>query len=179
MKARAKQVTQVIYNMWGSETKEHASYFDDISRIAEWIAWGLEAQQTGFSLAAYQYSTIAVHQSKEKYGTVRVYCTLADSGKVRRAWAAELRKWRKRADGSPRPSRQEFVQKCAQSDMRWYREVYMKAIASWPHYETAIKRCADMDVLLMHEDELDKAVLQRRMTKAESDAYRAIISEIP
>ena len=172
-------VTQIFYSRWGTETKEHASYFDDIDRIAEWIAWGLEAQQTGFSLKTYQYSTISVQQHKEKFGTVRVYCTLADTQKVQRAWQRNLRQWRKKADGSPRPSREEFRHRCLTSDMRWYRSVYAKAIASWPHYEEAIRNSAENDILLMNEEELDKAILSRRLTKVEADGYRSIIAEYP
>ncbi len=172
-------VEQIFYNMWGKEKPEHASYFSDIEAIAEWIAWGLEAQQTGYGLTAYQYSTISVYQHKEKFGTVRVYCNLAESGKVKRAWERVLRQWRKKADGSPRPSREEFKRNCVLSDMRWYRTVYAKAIASWPHYEDAIKISADMDILLMSEEDLDKAVLARRLSKSDSDTYRSIIREIP
>jgi predicted RNA-binding protein associated with RNAse of E/G family len=63
--------------------------------------------------------------------------------------------------------------------MRWYRSVYKSAIASWPHYEAAIRKCADSDLLLMDEADLERAVLSGQITKAQSDAYFAIIREIP
>ena len=174
-------VSQVFYSRWGTETSSHPGYFDDIDRIAQWIAWGLEAQMTGFSLSTYQMSTIAVHQHKEKFGTVRVYCTLASRSKVDRQWRAHLASWRKKGEGEgvPRPSKKKFAEDCLSRDMRWYRSVYKSAIASWPHYEAAIRKCADSDLLLMDEADLERAVLSGQITKVQSDAYFAIIREIP
>jgi hypothetical protein len=170
-------VKQIFYNTWGSQPEEHESYFSDIEDISAFIAWGLEAQQSGWSITPQQMSTIAVSQHKEKFGTVRVYCTLAASEKVNRVWRKELRSWRERlpGDDSPRPCKKMFKQQCLERDMTWYRIVYMQAIRLWPHYEKAITCAASEHHLLETPRELEDAVRRGELSKIEADKYRRVL----
>ena len=171
------EVKQVFYNTWGSEAEEHKSYFSDIEDISAFIAWGLEAQQSGWSVTPTQMSTIAVSQHKEKFGTVRVYCTLAASEKVKREWRKTLRSWKERSPGddSPRPSREEFTRECLERDMVWYRTVYMQAVRLWPQYEKAITCAASESHLLGTLRDLEEATRRGELRKIEADKYRRAI----
>lgn len=153
---KAARVQQVRYRTWGTEPPG-SSYFEDIDLIAQWIGWGLEAQSTGWRVTPHQMSTIAVQQSKEKWGEVRVYCSLAASNRVTAAWRRHLADWRKESgkegDLSPRPKRADFEQECLRRDREWYRQVYSSAVRSWPHYREAILTSADYRQLLLEPDE--------------------------
>lgn len=165
---------QVRYHAWGSN-KDHPNYFSDIEAIAQWIAWALEAQQTGWGKHPHQMSTIAVQQHKEKYGSVRVYCTLTAPEKVDREWRARLREWRIAGSQGERPSKTHFVRECEIRDMRWYRSVYRSAVALWPHYMSAIVDDADYVHLIGTFEEALQAHLEGRITKREWDKYRLAI----
>ena len=173
------QVEQIFYSHWGKQKPEHKNYFSDIEAIAEWIAWGLEAQQSGWSDKPNQMSTIAVTQHKEKYGTVRVYCTLAASSKIKPLWRAELRLWSKMdpATRGPRPDKKDFDRRCLISDLRWFRSVYKKALYCWPQYETAIRSSAEWSIVLGTSADVNSAVRQRLLTKRESDTYLHVVPD--
>ncbi len=168
---------QIFYNTWGSQAEEHESYFSDIEDIAAFIAWGLEAQQSGWSITPHQMSTIAVSQHKEKFGTVRVYCTLASTEKVKREWRKTIKSWKERltGDDSPRPDRHEFTLQCLERDMIWYRLVYQQAVRLWPQYEKAITCAASESHLLKTPRELEEAVRRGELRKIEADRYRRVI----
>ena len=174
-------VEQIFYGMWGQEKEEHSRYFEDISDIAEWIAWGLEAQCSGWRDSPTQMSTIAVNQHKEKYGTVRVYCSLSAHNKVQKLWAAERRAIRSRnkRDGTdfPLPEKGEFLKKRDREDAKWYRYVYRKAVACWPHYERAITAAAEYPHLLMSEEQVYEQVVKRAISKLEGERLLSIIKE--
>jgi len=175
--ADKRPVEQIFYSHWGKQKPEHASYFSDIEAIAEWIAWGLEAQQTGWSVKPNQMSTIAVTQHKEKYGTVRVYCSLAAESKVAPLWRAELRRWNKMdaETRGPKPSKQTFARQCLIADLGWFRCVYKKALYCWPQYEAAIKSSAEWSIVLGTSADVNNAVRKRMITKREADTYLHVV----
>lgn len=175
----SKQVEQIFYSQWGRQKPEHKDYFDDIEMIAEWIAWGLEAQQSGWSEKSNQMSTIAVQQHKEKYGTARVYCSLAAESKVNPLWRAELRRWNKLDEKTrgPRPDKKEFTRRCLISDLRWYRYVYKKALRCWPQYETALTSATEHALALGTSADVNRAVVSRFISKRNSDAYLHVVPD--
>jgi hypothetical protein len=126
------QVPQVHYYSYYDENVPK-DYFATIDRIAEIIGTALENRNY----------TIRVYQWKEKFGGVRVYCTLADedltnslvipSSKIKETRIIE--------------------------DSRWYRQVYMNVLNLFPQYHEAIIDCADHQYLLCYsKEELDEVI---------------------
>lgn len=67
---------QIYYNMWGSESEEHKDYFQIISMIADWIGYALIGpRHSPYTTEIVPLSNIAVLQTKEKFGSPRVYVT--------------------------------------------------------------------------------------------------------
>lgn len=70
---------QIYYSMWGTEREEHKDYFKQINTIADWIGYALVAPRiapiTGFLTPL---SGITVLQTKEKFGSPRVYVQLSE-----------------------------------------------------------------------------------------------------
>jgi len=167
---------QVRYYGWGSN-KDHPTYFEDIGRIAEWIAWALEAQETGFNRVPQQMSTIAVEQCKEKFGAVRVYCSLASEAKVQTAWRLHLKERRIAGSMSPKPNKLEFVRLREIEDMRWYRKIYRGAVSLWPHYMSAIIDDADFPYLVGTVADAEAAHVKGSISKRDWDKYRIVMRD--
>ena len=69
---------QIYYNMWGSETDEHRDYFYTIGTIANWIGYALIGpRHTPYTTEITPLSNIAVLQTKEKFGSPRVYVSFS------------------------------------------------------------------------------------------------------
>jgi len=115
---------------------------DDIDDIAALIGYALEGCIHGFSRKRHAVSTIRVEQTKQKFDTCRVYCTLADEELVREKWCHE----------SPQNSEtnvpDEYTAKCLMHDIRHYNRTYAMMIRLVPEYSDAITSCADFPHLL-------------------------------
>jgi hypothetical protein len=122
-----------------------------------------------------QLTTIAVHQHKEKMGSVRVYCTFAHPMKVDREWRERLKTWRSGGSKSPKPRKDVFCRSCEIQDMRWYRGVYRDAVEMWPQYQRAILDDADFPYLLETLEDAEAAHLRGCITKRDWDAYRTVM----
>jgi hypothetical protein len=70
---------QIYYNYWGTQSEEHKDYFFIIGDIARWIGYALigPVQRPYHSEICYR-SNIVVNQTKEKFGTPRVYVTFSE-----------------------------------------------------------------------------------------------------
>lgn len=70
---------QIYYSKWGTEKEEHKNYFDDINKIAEWIGYAMIGARTNaFTGEMSALSNIKVLQTKEKFGSPRVYVQFSD-----------------------------------------------------------------------------------------------------
>lgn len=69
---------QIYYNMWGSESEEHKDYFYTIGTIANWIGYALIGpMHRPYTTDIITRSNISVLQTKEKFGTPRVYVSFS------------------------------------------------------------------------------------------------------
>src|SRR5210317_365472 len=69
---------QIYYNMWGSESEEHRDYFYTIGTIANWIGYALIGpMHRPYTTDIVTRSNISVLQTKEKFGTPRVYVSFS------------------------------------------------------------------------------------------------------
>ena len=67
-------VDQIYYNMWGSQSDEHKDYFQTIGTIANWIGYALIGpRHRPYTTEIMTLSGICVLQTKEKFGSPRVY----------------------------------------------------------------------------------------------------------
>jgi len=70
---------QIYYNMWGSESDEHKDYFYTIGTIANWIGYALIGpRHRPYTTEIMPLSNIAVLQTKEKFGSPRVYVSFSE-----------------------------------------------------------------------------------------------------
>lgn len=144
-------VPQVRYSSWYDKTAPE-NYWNDISSIAEILGYMLEGSITGFGGRRRQrVSTISVGQVKEKFGSIRAYCTLASEELVNEKWENDPR-----AEGTTGPT-DEYKQKCLEDDAVWYRHTYQTLTKLLPHYHSAITDAADYPGLLCEtKEELDE-----------------------
>lgn len=98
-------------------------------------------------------TTIAVHQSKNKFGEVRVYCHLADPDLVKKSWDSMSD-----SDREKRGAYDDHAKKRLVTDAHRYRVVYRSvALGLFPQFYWAIRRSADYPVLLCESrEELDE-----------------------
>ena len=74
---------QIYYSFWGTEEEEHKNYFKDMHNIAEWIGYALIGPRTNaFSGEMTTLSNITVLQTKEKFGSPRVYVQFSDETEI-------------------------------------------------------------------------------------------------
>ena len=146
-------VEQVYYGSW-FESSAPKTYWEDISNIASCIHESLESR----------HYTISVAQSKEKFGTIRVYCSLADPDRIEDLYARGLATHEYRVLSAmtyhqshpnsrapnirPFPTKEEWVAGRLVEDGIWYRQVYFRYVSLFPHYEYAITSAADYSDLL-------------------------------
>ena len=72
-------VDQIYYNMWGSQSEEHKDYFRTIGTIANWIGYALIGpRHRPYTTEIMPLSNIAVLQTKEKFGSPRVYVSFSE-----------------------------------------------------------------------------------------------------
>tara|TARA_R110000772_G_scaffold77050_2_gene165992 strand:+ start:9890 stop:10384 length:495 start_codon:yes stop_codon:yes gene_type:complete len=70
---------QIYYNMWGTESDEHKDYFYTIGTIANWIGYALIGpRHKPYTTEIMPLSNIAVLQTKEKFGSPRVYVSFSE-----------------------------------------------------------------------------------------------------
>jgi len=70
---------QIYYNCWGTQNKEHKDYFYTIGTIADWIGYALIGpRHRSYSTDIIPLSNICVLQTKEKFGTPRVYVAFSE-----------------------------------------------------------------------------------------------------
>lgn len=70
---------QIYYNMWGTESDEHKDYFYTIGTIANWIGYALIGpRHRPYTTEIMPLSNIAVLQTKEKFGSPRVYVSFSE-----------------------------------------------------------------------------------------------------
>jgi len=71
-------VDQIYYNMWGSQSEEHKDYFQTIGTIANWIGYALIGPRyRPYTTEITPLSSITVLQTKEKFGSPRVYVSFS------------------------------------------------------------------------------------------------------
>lgn len=156
---------------------EHSNYWHDIGSIAEVIAFMLEAQQSGWKADAFQYSTIAVQQFKEKFGECRVYVQIADRRKVDTAYnrlkeAIQEARTKQEENVYPKsrpirelPTLEEYTKECILKDYTWYRYCYRTIISLMPQYEDVIIGGSDYEEFLYKDkEEYETHLTQRRQT---------------
>ena len=70
---------QIYYNLWGSESEEHKDYFYTIGTIARWIGYALIGpRHRPYTTEIMPLSNISVLQTKEKFGSPRVYVSFSE-----------------------------------------------------------------------------------------------------
>ena len=91
---------QIYYSFWGTEKEEHKNYFTDIANIADWIGYALiGARTSAFTGEIITLSNIQVMQTKEKFGSPRVYVsfssdkTLEDAQHYRYVYQTAIQLW--------------------------------------------------------------------------------------
>jgi hypothetical protein len=74
---------QIYYSHWGSESEEHKNYFEDMATIADWIGYAMIGARTNaFTGEISTLSNITVLQTKEKFGSPRVYVQFSDDNEL-------------------------------------------------------------------------------------------------
>ena len=74
---------QIYYSHWGSESEEHKDYFYTIGTIASWIGYALIGpRHTPYTTDITTRSNISVLQTKEKFGSPRVYVSFAKDSEL-------------------------------------------------------------------------------------------------
>ena len=70
---------QIYYSHWGTESEEHKDYFQTIGTIANWIGYALIGpMHRPYSVDIIPISNISVLQTKEKFGSPRVYVSFSE-----------------------------------------------------------------------------------------------------
>lgn len=70
---------QIYYNMWGTESDDHKDYFYTIGTIANWIGYALIGpRHRPYTTEIMPVSNIAILQTKEKFGSPRVYVSFTE-----------------------------------------------------------------------------------------------------
>ena len=125
---------QIFYSNWNQPVKPgHENYWQDVEDIAEWIGHVLEGPTSGFGINRKFSSTIAVQQTKVKFGEIRIYCTLACEEHVETLYQEQ----------ESQLSREEFAALCLKDDQLHYHRTYLTAQRLWPQYRSVINSCAD------------------------------------
>jgi len=79
-------VDQIYYNMWGSQSEEHKDYFQTIGTIANWIGYALIGpRHRPYTTEIMTLSGICVLQTKEKFGSPRVYVSFGKETRLQDA----------------------------------------------------------------------------------------------
>lgn len=180
-------VKQIYYSNWSNKLEEgHENYWSDISDISIMIGNDLIGPyQMNYYLSKEddylkQLSSIAVLQTKEKFGEVRVYCRLGCESIIQKKYSSHAsevarknKEWSDFMKDGTKPSSysrwweksmrekypivpddfEEFKDKEVFSDIMHYRNVYFKYIRLLPHYELAIRSGADHPEYLMESKE--------------------------
>lgn len=192
-------VPQIYYGNWHDELAPgHENYWWMVGTIASWIGYALEGSIHGAMREPQFLSTIAVHQTKEKFGEVRCYCHFSDPDGVQKKYDEkvqsllsrneEYHRW-KNGEHTPEnrwvvdsyesgrypleiPSREEFGQECHLKDAKWYRQVYLDAVKLWPQYEKVIVGAADYWELLFKTEAELEAYFSRRVEETQESAAK-------
>lgn len=147
-KIDVSSVEQIEYNDWGAKLKPgHENYWAHIGYIAHFLASLLEGWQTVIRrdptnndkqiAVPVKYNSIIVNQFKEKFGQIRVYCTLTEPELVDQLFNDPYNKW------STKMSLEQFREHSLKQDMLHYRSVYFIMKQCFPHYWNAISHAAD------------------------------------
>jgi len=128
---------QIYYSFWGTEKEEHKNYFTDIGIIADWIGYALVGARTNaFTGEIITISNIRVMQTKEKFGSPRVYVQfskdnlLEDAQHYRYIYQTAIRLWphyeKSIRDGMDYPeylfSNDEEVEEYIEDRSKWLKE---------------------------------------------------------
>ena len=74
---------QIYYSHWGSQSEEHKDYFYTIGSIASWIGYALIGpRHTPYTTDITTLSNISVLQTKEKFGSPRVYVSFSEDNEL-------------------------------------------------------------------------------------------------
>lgn len=102
-------------------------------------------------------STIKVHQFKQKFDQIRIYCDLAHPELVQNVWCKDGRDVKNVPDV--------FVADCLLRDARHYRNVYLAMLSIIPGRYDPIVDAADYYELLFHDAaSLDKFLVSAKRT---------------
>ena len=73
----------IYYSHWGSQSEEHKDYFYTIGSIASWIGYALIGpRHTPYTTDITTLSNISVLQTKEKFGSPRVYVSFSKDNEL-------------------------------------------------------------------------------------------------
>ena len=185
--AKTPKIEQIYYGDWNDKLAPgHEDYWSKVSAIAKVLAAQLEFSIHGYRAEPYFYSTIAVRDYKEKFGEIRMYCSLAEPYLVKRKYedylnginstnlayrtyktlqdGEEVPDWKKRMyEKNPNDfpvkakSLKEFSKERYYEDACYYRQVYLDTVDLFPEYKDVICNAADWDEFLYTDpDKLDK-----------------------
>lgn len=189
---KKRKVKQVRYQLWGSGGTGSRQYWCDIGAIAKYIAAALNyptPRCNGFGLpGSGMASTIRVHQFKEKFGDVRIYCHIAAPELVDEAYK-QLRKvvdeHKPEAATAFQLTKERYAHQRYVADARIYRDAYLRMVELVPKYNDAIIACADYRELLCKDEEelehfIDKNLehLEQKLNLTGKDAVQAELYEL-
>ena len=195
---------QIYYSNWANKLQGgHENYWSDISDISIMIGNDLIGPyQMNYFLSEdedylRQMSSIAVIQTKEKFGEVRVYCRVGcefiiqkkysnHASKIaekNKSWADFMKNgvkprghsvwWEKemRKSYPLHPEDPEaFFKREVESDIMHYRNTYLKYIGLLPHYEKAIISGADHPEWLMRTKEEAMIYIDKKRSSLEDNS---------
>ena len=178
---------QIYYSNWSDRLDpEHENYWEDISNISTMIGNDLIGPyQMNYYVKKDEYylnqiSSIAVLQTKEKFGEVRVYCRLGCEQIISEKYKREFDKafcknkeWRDFMISGKKPKHYSksweektkeaypfepkdkniFREECELYDVKHYRSTYFKYYRLFPHYKSAIGSGASHPEYLMGNKE--------------------------
>jgi len=128
-----------------------------VGTIAAYIAARMQHPNPRCNGRNPRISTIHISQHKEKFGMMRIYCTLADKDLV-------LEKWQENGHaGDPDVA---FMQACFLHDAKHYRKCHLDMVNIVPSHRNAICSQADYSELLYD----DVAALDKRLDEIIADA---------
>ena len=119
----------------------------------EGVDWsGIENSASEIGLFLVRWGRIGVHQTKEKFGTVRVYCHLGWNSFYEILWPRRmwiLKWWPYRLDLKISDVVMPILNKIVLPYHKWlYRRAYGNAVKKRPHLREEILCCADFGVYL-------------------------------
>lgn len=145
-------VEQIYYSNYSDKLKPgHENYWKDIEDIGTFMSLALEDYTIffdGSKMGCRKFTSIVVHQYKEKFGELRIYLTLGARELVKERWK-ETGPFAKKSF----KNFEEFYESCYREDCVQYRRVYLTVKRLFPHYWKAIYRGSDHPEFICETEE--------------------------